>query len=374
MRVGYLTYGLDRAPGGTARYAVALIEALAALPQAPELVLLTTEATDSHGLWKRFARQALPGCRLLPALMTIGNLALRVAAARHRLDLVHDPNGIAPFLALPPATRRIVTIHDAIPLVHPETHNRIDIWRYRFMLPYSARRSDLVLTDSDQSGRDIVRHLRVPENKLRVIPLGIEARFSPVDDLAVRRRVLDRYSITRPYLLYIGGINARKNVARLLEAYARVRQDYPDLCLVIGGQRQWKTGAIDTAIERLALADDVHFTGYLNDADLPALYSAAKAFVWPSLYEGFGIPPLEAMACGTPTITSNSSSLPEVVGDAALMVDPYDVTALAQAIARVLTDGALRADLRRRGRNRAAQFTWERTARATLAAYEEALR
>jgi glycosyltransferase involved in cell wall biosynthesis len=185
---------------------------------------------------------------------------------------------------------------------------------------------------------------------------------------------LDRYGIRRPYILYVGGINARKNIVRLFAAYERLNRRQPQVTLVVAGRRQWQTGAIDAAFRELDLADRVHFTGYVDDADLPALYSAAELFVFPSLYEGFGLPPLEAMACGTPVVTSNISSLPEVVGDGALTVDPYDVDGLTTAIERVLTDQVLRVELRRRGVARAAGFTWQRTAQAVYAAYDQTLR
>jgi glycosyltransferase involved in cell wall biosynthesis len=373
MRIGYLTYGLDRAPTGIGRYAVELLRALAALPNAPEIVLLTTEREDRHNLWSRFEHHPLPGCRLLPALMTLGNLALTAATRRHGLDLLHDPNGIAPFFGPRAGARRIVTIHDAFAFVYPETHNRLDNWRYHVMLTRAARRADLVLTDSEHSCRDLKRYLAVPDANIRLIRCGLDPRFQAVADSPARRAILARYGITSPYLLYVGGINARKNIARLFEAFAEVYQRHPGLKLVIGGKRQWQTGAIDEAFERLALHDHVHFTGYLDDADLPALYSAAEVFVFPSLYEGFGLPPLEALACGTPVVTSNASSLPEVVGDAALTVDPYAVGDLAAAIERALTDRTLRAVLRERGLLRAEQFTWQRAARDLFKVYQNVL-
>ncbi len=373
MRVGYLTYGLDRAPAGIGRYAVELLRALAALPHSHQIVLLTTEPEDRHGLWGQFEHHALPGCRLLPALMTVGNLMLSQVAWRHQLDVIHDPNGIAPFLGPRAGIPRIVTIHDTFAYVHPETHNRLDNVRYRWQLPYTARRADAVITVSECSRHDLMCYLGLEAKHVHVIPEGVDPRFKPIADDGARQAVLARYRITPPYLLYVGGINARKNIVRLFEAYTRVRESQPDVTLVIGGKRQWQTHEIDATFRRLDLASHVHFTGYVDDADLPALYSAADAFVFPSLYEGFGIPPLEAMACGTPVVTSNVSSLPEVVGDAALTVDPYDVAGLAAAIGRVLADTALRADLRQRGIERAAQFTWERTARETLAIYEQVL-
>jgi glycosyltransferase involved in cell wall biosynthesis len=398
MRVGYLTYGLDRAPAGIGRYAIDLLRALAARPDQAEIVLLTTEREDQAGLWDAFEHHPLPGCHKLPALITAGNLALSQAIRRYRLDVVHDPNGIAPLLGPRMGARRVVTDHDAFAYVYPEAHNRLDNLRYRVMLPRALRNADAVLTDSDHSRRDIARFLAVPDDKIQVIACGVGPRFQPVPDGAARRAVLKRYGITSPYLLYVGGINARKNIAGLFEAFARlkardVRQaadtvrrasapvsagdrrsptddSISRLKLVIAGKRQWQTGEIDATFRRLELAEHVHFTGYLADDDLPALYSAAELFVFPSLYEGFGLPPLEAMACGTPVVTSNVSSLPEVVGDAALLVDPHDVANLAATIERALADRTLWTDLRQRGLERARWFTWERAAIATIGAYQ----
>lgn len=373
MRIGYLTYGLDRAPTGIGRYAVALLRALAQQLDGSEIVLLTTERQDCHGLWEMFEHYALPGCHRLPALLTLGNAAVSLAARRYRLDLVHDPNGIAPFLGPSGGARRIVTIHDAFAYVHPETHNRLDNWRYRWHLPLAACRVDRVITVSACSRHDLIKHLRLAPERIRVTPEGVDPVFAPVPDGPARRAVLERYGIALPYLLYIGGLNARKNITGLLEAYARARPHIPGVTLVIGGKRQWQTDAIDATLSRLDLEYHVHFTGYVADDDLPALYSAAEVFVFPSLYEGFGLPPLEAMACGTPVVTSNVSALPEVVGDAAMTVDPRDIDGLAAAITRTLGDTAFRAYLRQRGRERAARYTWARAAHETLAVYGQVL-
>ena len=369
MRVGYITYGLDRAPTGIGRYAVDLVRALAALPAAPEVVLLTTEQKDTHALWPMFEHHRLSGCRLLPLLITRGHIEIARAAARYHLDLIHDPNGILPFLAPRRRTRRVATIHDAFAYVYPQTHNRLDTWRYRWMLPHAVRRVDRVLTDSLCSQRDIQRFLHVPDAQIQTIPCAVDPYFVPIPDSPERRTLLQTYGIKPPYLFYVGGITARKNISRLLEAFAQLAPTYPDLTLVIGGKRQWQTSEIDETFAHLNVGGRVHFTGYVADADLPALYSAARAFVFPSLYEGFGLPPLEAMACGTPVVCSNVSSLPEVVGDAALTVDPYDVSGLASAIERLLIDDGLHTMMAERGLARAAQFSWQQTAEQTLAAY-----
>jgi glycosyltransferase involved in cell wall biosynthesis len=305
--------------------------------------------------------------------MTMGHLVLSGMARRYRLDLVHDPNGIALLGGPRSRTRWIVTLHDAFAYVQPQLHNRLDNWRYRWMLPRLIRRADSVITVSQCSRQDLIHHLKLPDEQVRVIAEGVDEKFRPIVDERERRQVLARYGIKPPYLLYLGAITARKNITQLLEAFARVCQRHPDLILVVGGKRQWHTDEVDMALAHGESMQQVHFTGYVRDADLPALYSAASAFVFPSSYEGFGLPPLEAMACGTPVITSNTSSLPEVVGDAALTINPSDVDELAAAIERALTDQNLRADLRRRGLARAARFTWERTARETLDAYEHVL-
>ena len=372
-RIGVLTYGLDRRPTGIGRYALELIRALANLPGRAEIVLLTTERDPSATAGLGFESHALPGCHRLLALLTVGNLAVSLAARRYRLDLVHDPNGIAPFLGPSGRGRRVVMIHDACPRVCPGEHNRLDTWRYHLLLPRAAGNADLVLTNSAHSQHDLERYLGITSTKSRVIPCGVDERFRPIPARDERDEVLAGYGIRRPYLLYLGAVNGRKNIPRLLLAFAQIHSRYPDLTLVVAGSRQWGATPIDVTRRRLDLGDRVHFPGYVDDVDLPAFYRGAEAFVFPSLYEGFGLPVLEAMACGTPTIASRTSSIPEVAGDAAILVDPLDVSAIAGAMERVLGDPELVATLRARGPDRAGQFTWEGAARKTLNAFQEVL-
>jgi glycosyltransferase involved in cell wall biosynthesis len=374
MRVGYLTYGLDRKPTGIGRYALELLRALAALPDGPELVLLTTERDDPHQLWERFERHPLPGCRLLPALLTLGNARLSAAAQRHGLDLIHDPNGIAPFLWPVRPAPLVATVHDAFAYVYPETQARLDVWRCRALLPAALRRAAAVITDSEHSRRDLAHHLRLPPDSIAVAPLAAGACFAPVSDSCQRAAVLEAHQIEQPYLLYTGGINPRKNIIALLKAFALLCPSHPQLQLVIVGKPQWRATPLEAASQQLGIAERIRLVGYVADADLPTLYRAASCFVFPSLYEGFGLPPLEALACGTPVVCSNSSSLPEVVGDAALLVEPHDISGLARAIERVLDEPELAAELRARGLRRAAGFSWERTARITVEIYQAALR
>jgi glycosyltransferase involved in cell wall biosynthesis len=205
-----------------------------------------------------------------------------------------------------------------------------------------------------------------------VIPEAAGRQFRPLSDGEIQP-ALQRYDLGGPYVLYVGALTARKNVPRLLQAYARLRTWSTTWSLVIAGARNCKSAPIFRAVQELGLQEHVHFTAFVADEDLPALYNGADLFAFPSLYEGFGLPVMEAMACGTPVVTANTSSLPEVAGNAALLVDPYDVRAIAGAMRRVLEDGDLAQELRERGLARAAQFSWERTARATVTVYESVL-
>jgi glycosyltransferase involved in cell wall biosynthesis len=230
---------------------------------------------------------------------------------------------------------------------------------------------DAVITVSRQSCQDLIKYLPVNPKKINVIPEAASLHFHPLNE-AEYLPALERHGIRRPYILSVGSLEPRKNLLRLLEAYARLEGSRPSL-VIAGARNYWKSSPVVETVSRLGLEQHVRFTGYVEDADLPALYSAASLFVFPSLYEGFGLPVLEAMACGTPVVTSSVSSLPEVAGDAALLVDPRDVDAIASAMRRILDDSDLAADLRARGLARAAQFSWERTARETLAVYEKVL-
>lgn len=363
MRVGLIHYGLDRQTTGIGRYTLELANALA------------DQGVSIHRLWAgtcppEMAGESLRGSYRLPGLLTLGQGQIARLAQRLQLDIIHDPTGATPLLLTRAA--RVVTIHDAIPYVYPQTSTRLDWLIYRFWLPLALRHVNAVITDSEQSRRDIMSHLSTPSNDTVVVSAAADRRFRPIEPAATAA-VLQEYGIDSPYILYVGALESRKNLPRLLEAFGQLREWSTNWKLVIVGARKWKFSPIFDTVQRLALASHVHFTGYVADEHLPALYSGADLFTFPSLYEGFGLPVLEAMACGTPVVTSNSSSLPEVAGDAALLVDPTDVAAIAQAMRRILEDEALAADLRQRGLARAAEFSWERTARETIAVYERVL-
>lgn len=289
--------------------------------------------------------------------------------ARHdRLDVLHGPVNIAPLLT-PCAT--VVTVHDLAYLRLPD---RLPTGRRRYFATLtraSVWRASRVLAVSESTKWDIVELLGVPPERIAVTPLAADTSFRPVTGEALEV-FLAEHGIVRPFVLSVGTLEPRKNLPTLLRAFARIAGEVPH-DLVLAGPEGWMTDEIHDTRRRLNLGDRLRFTGYVEAEVLPAWYSAADLFVYPSLYEGFGLPPLEAMACGTPVITSDVSSLPEVVGDAALTVPPTDETALAAAMHRVLGHPALRADLRSRGLERARRFSWERTAALTLAAYRDAV-
>jgi glycosyltransferase involved in cell wall biosynthesis len=232
---------------------------------------------------------------------------------------------------------------------------------------------DAVITISWQSKKDLETYLKIPGSKIIVTPLAAGTKFRVLSEAEIAP-ALERAGVERPYILYVGSVEPRKNLLRLLDAYQELLKWSERWRLVIVGARNyWKSSPVAQKVEQLGLGGQVKFTGYVPDEDLPALYNGADLFCFPSLYEGFGLPVLEAMACGTPVVTANSSSLPEVAGEAALLVDPYNVAEIAAAMRRVLEDPQLAEVLRQRGLKRSAQFTWEKTARETIAVYEKVL-
>jgi len=295
-------------------------------------------------------------------------VGLPAAIARHGVEVFHSPLGLPVLCPVPSLT----TVHDVCFLTHPETFTRRMRTYFRVFLPLATRRARLVLTVSEASARALVELLAVPRDKIRVVPNGIATDLAPVTDPAMLRRVRRRYRLPEAFVLYVGTLEPRKNLVRLVDACARLwRAGRLDQRLVLVGKRGWLADDLFRFVERTGCGDRVVLPGYVAREDLAAVYSAASAFVYPSLCEGFGLPPLEAMACGTPVVASRATSLPEVLGDAARLVDPLDVDALAEAIRAVTEDGALRARLRTSGLARARGFTWEAAARRMLAVYDE---
>jgi len=281
----------------------------------------------------------------------------------------------------------VLTVHDLIFLLFPEYHLPLNRWFLNRFMPLFIRRADAIIAISQCTKDDLIRHYGVPSEKVTVIYEGVDSRFHPVTDPDVLGRVRARYGLPEHYILYVGTIEPRKNLTALLEAFVALRKQASNRQpatsnqrleagswkLVIAGKRGWLYEGFFRRLRELGLEGEVILLGFVPDEDLPALYSAAELFVFPSLYEGFGLPVLEAMACGTPVIASNASSLPEVVGEAGILIDPHDVGGLVKAMGRVLMDGGKRREMREKGLQQAARFSWERTAAMTLGVYRSVL-
>ena len=311
-------------------------------------------ALSSHWLMRLWHRAQLP----VPVELFTGPLTLY-----HATDFV-----------LPPVrrtTRTIVQVHDLSFLRVPDAAPpALKAWLER-IVPASVRRADYVLADSHATRQDLIELFAVtPHSKIGVLHGGVNSRFSPRPasaQLAVRRKYgLDNW----PFILSVGTVQPRKNFGRLVESLACLRGQGHDLHLVIAGGKGWLSDPFHKQLRENGLGNVVHLVGYVADEDLPALYSAAAVFAFPSLYEGFGLPVLEAMACGTPVATSNLSSLPEVAGDAALLVDPYDVAALSDALGRIVLDSALQQRLVQAGHRQAKRFTWQHSASQLMTVYK----
>ena len=354
---------------GVSRYIAELVRHLAAEPGPHAYTIFTPPAGVGPLVLP-------PSMRVVASRLPTGRPPVRIAweqavgpaaALARRLEVLHAPVNVAP-LALPCPS--VITIHDLAFLVYPR---RVDAAKRRYrtlMTRLSARRAARIIAVSEHTAGDVVARLGVPRERVVVVPEAAAEHFRPEPDPAVLAAFRRANDLPERYVLFVGTLEPRKNLAGLLRAFARVAAEEPALHLAVVGARGWLDDDIFALHRGLGLEARVRFAGYVAAEELPRWYQAATLFVYPSFYEGFGLPPLEAMACGTPVITSNVSSLPEVVGSAGVTVDPADEAALAAALLRVWRDEPLRARLRSDGLARAAEFSWARMARETRAVYE----
>jgi glycosyltransferase involved in cell wall biosynthesis len=365
---------------GIGAYTRDLIRALAGIDRKNEYVLLFSDpAVRDRTIEETGVRNdANLSDRLLPygVFSPLSQLRLPGILRSERIDVYHSTNYMIPLFAFPSRrkgrTRCVTTIHDVIPMIFPHHAPRSRKARvypvYRRLMVEVGKRSDAVLTDSAASRRDVIKHLRIPPERspsVHVIPCGVNERFRPGDETPPKTGDERR-------IIYVGRADPYKNVATLIRAFAaaRARCPFPVRLLIAGSPDPRYPEAQQLAAE-LGIDGAMTWTGYLSDEQLVKVYQDADLLVHPSRYEGFGLQIAEAMACGVPVVCSNGGSLPEVAGDAAILLDPDDLDGFADGIERVLTDPGVAASLRARGQRQAAQFTWERTARETLAVYEE---
>ena len=346
---------------GTENYSLHLIAALLRGDSANRYVLYCNQQ-PAAGLFPLTTHTEI---RTLPSRRLWTHLRLAWDVARRPPDVLFIPAHVVPAYCRCPA---VVTIHDLGYLAHPEAHPLASRLYLSLSTRHSVRSARRVIAVSLATKDDLVAKLGVPQERIAVVHEACPPGYKPLADRRLGLAAAAKYGLTDPYVLSVGTLHPRKNVPRLLEAFALARrqQGLPHM-LGLVGRIGWRAQAVGQTIAGLGLQDTVVVTGYVPEAELPLLLGAADALAFPSLYEGFGLPALEAMACGVPVVAANSTSLPEVVGDAGLLVNPLDVEDIARGLATVLTDRTLHADLAERGYLRAGEFSWEKAARETLA-------
>ncbi len=329
---------------------------------------VSKEFTASKPPNLRITRSRFPTERA-PVRIAWEQAILPFASSRANLDLLHCPVNVRPFVSTCPV---VITVHDLIFLRYPEAFHPAKRAYLKYMTGWSARHAAHVIAVSEQTRSDVIELLRVRPERVTTVHNGVGSQFVPQSEEQRVAFARDK-GLTRRTVLYVGTLEPRKNITMLLEAFSKLASDpdYDDTCLVIGGSKGWYYDEVFATAERLGLmaSGRVRFLGRVPDEELPLWYNVANVFVFPSMYEGFGLPPLEAMACGTPVITSDTSSLPEVVGDAGIMLPPDEPAAWTAAMHTVLDNPAIADELGAKALERSKQFSWDRAARETLAVY-----
>jgi glycosyltransferase involved in cell wall biosynthesis len=304
----------------------------------------------------------------IPRRLQWQQIELPQRARAEHANLLHVPGFDAPRIKPCPV---VLTVHDLIGMIFPQNLPPVGRWYWSRWLPASICSADLIIVDSVATQRDVTTMLKIDEDRIHVVPLGVDKRFSLCGEDMIQS-LQTKHALPERFILYVGTLEPRKGIDTLIDAIAALPAK-TSLPLVLAGKKGWYWDRIQSRLQANNMQHRVHLLGYVSDEDLPTLYSAASVFAFPSRYEGFGLPVLEAMACGTPVITTNVSSLPEVVGDAAIQVPPDQPDALAHALHHVLSDPTLAQTMKDAGLARARGFTWERTARETIAVYKKAL-
>lgn len=362
MRIGLFTYGMADNLTGIGRYAMELSYGLRRFAPQSEIILLNPYPNSRLPWYRDFPCYSMPKLRKLPAVVTVGPALLARAARRLSLNVLHDPCGIGPFLIPDRRYAKVVTIHDAIPRLYPAFYPLTDRLLFRTFVPMCRWTADAVFTVSETSKADLRRMLKIPEKNIYITPNAVH---HPADSKIAQWR--ERGNAESAYFLYVGAFGARKNVPVILKAFQSILRIYPRTRLVVVGPshvpNSWT--AFTSSIANL------EFRGYVNDDDLHSLYANAQALLFPSIYEGFGVPALEAMAHGTPVIISATRALQEVCAHACIAVDASDEAQWAAAMAVILEDRDVRSYLAKEGRRRAKEYDWDKTASVASAAYQE---
>lgn len=372
MRIGIDATALPPQPVGAGNYIIQLIRALAALEPDDEYVIFAQRSgrmlielpTSGRFRW-RVVDDMSPALRLLWEQTVLPRLSWQ-----EQIDVLHSLHYTRPLWL---GCASVVTFHDMTFFLYPHLHTRSKRFFFPLATRFSARRAQAIIADSENTRQDIIRLLKVPKEMVFKVLLGVDPSFRPIRDSSLKRRIGEHYHLPEKFILYLGMVEPRKNLPLLIRAYKDLVNRGFEEHLVLAGRFGWMYEDVLRLVETFGLQDLIHFTGYISQNDLPVVYNLARVFVYPTLYEGFGFPPLEAMACGVPVITTNVSSLPEIIGDAGILIPADDQEALVNAMERILKDRGLRDELASKGPLRAGLFTWESTARETIKVYQRVL-
>jgi glycosyltransferase involved in cell wall biosynthesis len=369
MRIGIDVTPLPPNPVGAGNYIIQLVRALASVETEHEFVVFAQQSgrelidipAKPNVKWVILSDKS-PGQRLLWEQIALPRLVRRAG-----VELLHSLHYTRP-LVLPCAS--VVTFHDLTFFLLPDLHTRAKRVFFPMAMRFSALKADALLSVSESTRQDAIRLLHIPAEKIFTTPLGVNEEFHIISDQAILESCRLRYKLPEKFILFVGLLEPRKNLPLLLKAYAQLLKIEDAPRLVIVGRPGWGYKEILQQIDVLNLKDKVHFTGYVPAQDMPIVYNLAQVFVYPSIYEGFGLPPMEAMACGTPVITTDVSALRDHVGEAGILIPSQDEEALVQAMRKILLDPDLRKLLSLRGRQQVANFTWKRTALETMKVYQ----
>ena len=371
MDIGIISNSIDEFSGGIGVYTYQLIKNLNKIDDENKYYLIHYFKNDLD-VYNYNKDIIIPKNRFFNewgSFMFWRYLTLPLNLKNYSLDMVHDPYELGPFTFTQPF-QKVITVHDLTPLIFPKLFKKTDVILHRLLLKKTIARVDKIITVSNHSKNDLIKYVNAPEDKIEVIYNGKGEAFKPLDKEEIKG-ITTKYQLPHEFILSVGGLHPIKNIPRLLQAYHLALKDGLKHKLVIVGVSMDRTHEIFQTLKTLDIEEKVIFTGPVPEKDLIALYNAADLFVYPCLYAGFGIPPLEAMACGTPVITSNNSSQPEVVGDAGLLINPYNTTELAYNINTLISDDEIRKKLIKKGLKRSKLFKWNDTAIKTLKIYEQ---
>ncbi len=372
MHIGIDATALPHQPGGAGNYIIHLIRALASLSNEYQFTIfahhsgrdLIDSPPSSRMNWVLIPDKS-PARRLVWEQVTFPRLV-----RQSRVGLLHSLHYTRPLFL---ACSSVVTFHDMTFFLYPHLHTRSKRIFFPSAIRLSARLADALIAVSENTKNDAIRLLGVPGDKITAIPHGVGEEFHPITDARLLDDIRLKFSLPQDFILNVGVVEPRKNLTLLLKSYQQLHSQGISLPLVIVGGLGWMYEDVFRQVESLGIKEQVYFTGYVPDHDLPIIYNLARVFVYPSIYEGFGLPPLEAMACGTPVITTAVSSMPEHVADAGILIPPQDENALTNALQKLINDSTLQEELSSKGPERASQFTWKRTAQETIKVYQSVL-